>query len=128
MIGEFRRAVYDALGSTSLPVYQWLPDDVAHLPCHVVGRPALRESGISAGLATLELGVTLLGRRISDDDSQAELDALADELVKVLGGTRNREVSGVHLRCVALDPGTANVAGQDIPAYVATVNTETLTC
>jgi hypothetical protein len=128
VIVEFRRAVYDALGSSSIPVYLWPPDDVAHLPCHVVGRPAVRESGLSAGLATLELGVTLLGRRIGDDDAQAELDALADELMKVLGGTRNREINGLHLRCVAMDPGTVTVAALEIPAYVATVNSETLTC
>jgi hypothetical protein len=127
VIVEFRRAVFDALGSTSVPVYGFLPDDVAHLPCHVVGRPLLRESGTAAVL-TLELGVTLLGRRISDQDAQAELDALADELVKALGGTRSREVNGMHLRMTALDPGTATVAGVDIPAYVATVDTETLTC
>ena len=63
MIVEFRRAVYDALGSTSVPVYWWLPDDPAHLPCHVVGRPAVRES-VTPGVATLELAVTLLGRRV----------------------------------------------------------------
>jgi hypothetical protein len=127
MIVEFRRAVSDALGATSIPVYGYLPDDVAHLPCHVVGRPLLRESG-SAAVLTLELGVTLLGRRISDRDAQEELDALADELVKALGGTRSRDVNGLHLRMTALDPGTATVAGVDIPAYVATVDTETLTC
>jgi hypothetical protein len=127
MITEFRRAVYDALGSTSIPVYLWLPDDVAHLPVHVVGRPAIRESGTAAVL-TMELGVTLLGRRISDDDAQAELDALADELMKTLGGTRSREVGGMHLRCVGMDPGTVTVAGSEIPAYVATVNSEAITC
>jgi hypothetical protein len=127
VIVEFRRAVFDALGSTSVPVYGFLPDDVAHLPCHVVGRPLLRESGTAAVL-TLELGVTLLGRRVSDQDAQEQLDALADELVKALGGTRSREVNGLHLRMTALDPGTATVAGVDIPAYVATVDTETLTC
>ena len=127
MIVEFRRAVLDALGATSVPVYGYLPDDVAHLPCHVVGRPAIRESGRPA-LLTLELGVTLLGRRVSDRDAQEELDALADELVKALGGTRSRELDGLHLRMTALDPGTATVAGVDIPAYVATVDTEALTC
>jgi len=127
VIVEFRRAVLDALGATSVPVYGYLPDDVAHLPCHVVGRPAIRESGRPA-LLTLELGVTLLGRRVSDRDAQEELDALADELVKALGGTRSRELDGLHLRMTALDPGTATVAGVDIPAYVATVDTEALTC
>ena len=83
--------MYDALGSTSVPVYWWLPDDPAHLPCHVVGRPAVRES-VTPGVATLELPVTLLGRRIADEDAQAQLDALGDELLKVLGGSKNRQV------------------------------------
>jgi hypothetical protein len=127
MIVEFRRAVYDALGATSVPVYQWLPDDPAQLPCSVVGRPAVRES-MTPAVATLELSVNLLGRRIADADAQAELDALADELLKALGGTRNRDVNGLHLRCTGLDPGTVLVAGQEIPAYLATVNTEAITC
>ena len=127
MIVEFRRAVYDALGSTSVPVYWWLPDDVAHLPCHVVGRPSVRES-VTPGVATLELPVTLLGRRVSDEDAQAQLDALGDELLKVLGGSKNRKVNGLFLRCTVLDPATAFVAGTEIPAYVATVDSEDLTC
>lgn len=127
MLVEFARAVYDALGSTSIPVYWWLPDDPAHCPCHVVGRPTVRES-VTPGVATLELGVTLLGRRISDPDAQMELLALGDELLKVLGGSKNREVNGLYLRCTTLDPGTASVAGVEIPAYVAVVDTEDLTC
>ena len=127
MIVEFRRAVYDALGSTSVPVYWWLPDDVAHLPCHVVGRPSVRES-VTPGVATLELPVTLLGRRVADEDAQAQLDALGDELLKVLGGSKNRQVNGLFLRCTVLDPATAFVAGVEIPAYVATVDSEDLTC
>jgi hypothetical protein len=127
MLTEFRRAVFDALGSASVPVYGWLPDDPAHLPCLVVGRPAVRESG-TPGVSTLELGVTLLGRRVVDDDAQEQLDALGDELLKVLGGTKNRKVDGRYLRCTTLDPATATVAGVEIPAYVATVDTEDLTC
>ena len=127
MIVEFRRAVFDALGSTSIPVHEWLPDDVAHLPCHVVGRPAVRESG-TPGVMTLELAVTLLGRRVSDEDAQAQLDALADELLKVLGGTKVRRVNDIYLRDVTLDPATVTVAGSEIPAYIATVNTEAMTC
>lgn len=127
MIVEFRNAVHEALGSTSVPVYLYAPDDVAHLPCHVVGRPSARESG-RPGILTLELSVTLLGRRISDDDAQAELDALADELLKVLGGSRATHIGGRYLRCVTVDPATTNVAGLDIPAYVATVDTEAVSC
>ena len=127
MIVEFRRAVYDALGSTSVPVYWFLPDDPAHLPCNVVGRPNVRESG-TPGVSTLELAVTLIGRRVADEDAQAQLDALGDELLKVLGGSKNRQVNHLFLRCTSLDAGTVFVAGTEYPAYLATVDTEDLTC
>ena len=83
---------------------------------------------VTPGVATLELPVTLLGRRIADEDAQAQLDAFGDELLKVLGGSKNRQVNGLFLRCTSLDPGTVFVAGTEIPAYVATVDTEDLTC
>lgn len=128
MIVGFRRVVYDLLREkTSIPVYRYLPDDVAHLPCHVVGRPALRE-GLTPAVGTLELTVNLVGRRLNDDDAQAELDALADELVAALGGTRNVQVDGSYLRATSVDPATVTVAGQEYPCYLLTVNTETVTC
>ena len=46
----------------------------------------------------------------------------------MLGGSKNRQVNGLYLRCASLDPGTVFVAGVEIPAYVATVDTEDLTC
>ena len=128
MLVGFRRAVYDLLREkTSIPVFRYLPDDVAHLPCHVVGRVGLRPAGTPA-VGVLELTVNLVGRRISDDDAQAELDALADELIAALGGTRQVVVDGGALWATGVDPGTVVVAGQEFPAYLATVNTETLTC
>jgi hypothetical protein len=75
----------------SVPVYGYLPDDVAHLPCLAVGRPSARDSGTPA-VMTMTLDATLLGRRISDEDSQAELDALADELFDVAGCTRGVKI------------------------------------
>ena len=128
MIVGFRRVVYDLLrDKTSIPVYRYLPDDVAHLPCHVVGRPALRP-GSQPAVGTLELSITLCGRRVSDDDSQAELDALADELVAAVGGTRSVLLDGQHIVSIGVEPVTVFVAGTEIPAYQATVTTETLTC
>lgn len=127
-VADVRRTVYDLIYTKSpIPVYQWLPDDVAHLPCYVIGRPSLRESTVSAVLRC-ELDVTLLGRRVRDDDAQAELDAYADELVTMLGGTRNVRQGDSQLRCTLLLPGTVIVAGNEHPAYIATVATDIVSC
>lgn len=124
----FRKKVTDLLRSRgAVPVYGYLPDDVAHLPCHVVGRPTITESGTPA-LMTLSLDISLLGRRIADEDSQAELDAYADQLFDLLGGTRSIRTGDIHLRCTGLLPATVFVAGNEMPAYIASVSMDALSC
>lgn len=125
----FRQAVVTLLRSQELvPVYGYLPDDVAHLPCHVVGRPTVRESGTPA-VMTMTLDVSLLGRRISDEDSQMELDTLADQLFVLLGGTRNVTVANNNrMHCTGLLPATVMVAGNEMPAYIASVAMDALSC
>ena len=127
VIAPFRRAVTALVATTKVPTYGWLPDSPAELPCQVVGRPSLRESG-TAGVMTATLDVTLLGRRISDEDSQMELDTLADQLFLALGGTKNMRVGELIVRCTLFLPGTVPVAELTYPAYIASVSTETLTC
>ena len=130
-IVEFREQVTDLLRSTcSVPVYGWLPDDVAHLPVIAVGRPGERESGTPT-VGTMSLDITLLGRRIADEDSQAELDALADELWGALGYTRGVKIGATQprlLTCHTFRPGTALVAGLDYPAYLFTVTIDISVC
>ena len=124
----FRRAVTDLIRDRgAVPTYGYLPDDVAHLPCYVVGRPTIIESATPA-VMTLTLDVTLLGRRINDQDSQAELDALADQLFDVLGGTRNVRVADNHVRCTQLLPATVFVANSECPAYIASVSQDAISC
>ena len=127
-IQPFRSTVTEMLKTRcSVPVYGWLPDDVAHVPVLVVGRPSIRESR-TPGISTLTLTVNLLGRRISDEDSQAELDALADQLFIVLGGTKNVKRNDLTMRCTQFLPGTVIVAGQEMPAYLADVAIEAVSC
>lgn len=109
------------------PTYGYLPDDPAHVPCLVVGRPSMRESNLPA-VMRMSLDVTLLGRRISDEDSQMELLVLADEAFAVLGGTRGLKVNDQHLACRSVLPGTVIVAGSEYPAYVLTVTLDAVTC
>lgn len=128
MIVEFRRAVTELLARTSsVPVIGYLPDDVAELPCLVVGRPSIQETATPA-LMRLSLDVSLLGRRVSDNDSQAELDALADQMFTNLGGTRNVKRNDLIMRCTLILPATVIVAGSEYPAYLATVTTDAMTC
>ena len=112
-----------------LPVYEHMPEDVAHLPVIVVGLPRLDESGINAVMVTT-LDVVVLGRRLGDADAQAELLARADETLNVLGGTRGTKVGDDPqlLRCTAARPATYSVAGNDFPAYSFTVALDVTTC
>jgi hypothetical protein len=126
VIGPVRAAVAALVATTGVPTYQWLPDDVAHLPCHVVGRPRVERSGTTPGLLTAELNVSLLGRRVGDDDAQAELDALGDQLFATLGATSFVQCGEFWLRCERFEPDTVFVAGVEIPAYVADLFTDNL--
>jgi hypothetical protein len=127
-VAPFRAAVQSLIEDlASVAVYSYLPNDVSDLPCYVVGRPSVRESG-QAAVMTLTLDVTLAGRRISDEETQAELDVLADELFDLLGGTRSVVVDGGHLRCTGITPGTVVVAGLETPTYVASISMDALSC
>jgi len=127
-LADFRRLVADVVTERcSPPMYRYLPDDVAHLPVIVVGRPSALPGSISA-VMRMSLDVTLLGRRISDDDSQAELDAYGDELWFAFGGTRGIKVNDEHLACRAVEPGTVIVAALEYPAYTITITLDTLSC
>src|SRR5438552_13568580 len=100
----------------SAPTYGHLPDDVAHVPCLVVGRPTIGESGIPA-VMTMRLEVLVLGRRLNDNDAQAELDAIADETFDVLGATRGTKLGDRLLSCTEVRPLSVLVAGLEYPAY-----------
>lgn len=123
-----RRMVATLLAETcTVPVYTYLPDDPAHIPCLIVGRPSMRETGMPIVMRQT-LDVTLLGRRISDEDSQMELDALGDDLFDGLGSTRGVKVDTSLLTCRVFLPGTVIVAGQEFPAYLATVTIDIMSC
>lgn len=128
-ITTLRRQVRDLLRTEgTLPVYGHLPDDVAHLPCYVVGRPSITESG-TAAVMTVSMDVIVLGRRVADEDAQAELDGYGDEAFDIFGCTRGVKIAdGQLLACRSVTPATVNVAGLDIPCYSLSVDTDILTC
>jgi hypothetical protein len=128
-ITTLRRQVRDLFRAEgTLPVYGFLPDDVAHLPCYVVGRPSISESG-TAAVMTVTMDVIVLGRRVGDEDAQAELDGYGDEAFDVLGCTRGVKIAdGQLLACRSVTAASVNVAGNDIPCYSLSVDTDILTC
>ena len=132
-IADFRRDVRDLLrAECSVPVYGYLPDDVAHLPVIAVGRPGRTGRAARRRSATMTLDVTLLGRRISDEDSQAELDALADELFDARSAapaaSRSASPSPGCWPAPVSGPARVLVAGLDYPAYLFTVTVDISVC
>jgi hypothetical protein len=125
VIVENRRRLFDLIdGQGLLPCHLFLPDDVAELPCIVVSPPTLRESNDAAVIMELGFDVFVLGRRIGDDDSQAELDDYADKVITILGGTRGRDSFAV----TGATPQLVTVAGNDVPGYSLAVETSVVTC
>jgi hypothetical protein len=86
-------------------VHPYLPDDVAALPCAVVGRPLIN---VTTQVADVEVPVTVVGSRIVSDDPQLELDDQADLILESLA-------SVFQVRSVT--PEAVVVAGQSYPAY-----------
>lgn len=124
ILSTFRKGVYDLLVKQEVaPVHQYLPDDVAELPCLIVAPPSLRD-GTAPGTFDLDLTVYVIGRRTNDDDAQRELDLTADRVILSLGGTRGH----IGYAVTSSDPQTVPISGQDHPAHAITITTTTATC
>lgn len=130
MIVELRAAVAHHLDGSPWPVHKYLPDDVGALPCIAVPRPRL--SPTEANLSMGELPVFVVGSRITNDDSQAELDSVTDTVVQRFGGLGKtvRLESPLINRLLLTDvsPTTLIVAGADYPAYTLTIQATFTTC
>ena len=107
------------------PSTSGLSPTMAHIPVLVVGRPSAREGRCHVMTSRWTSPCWGAGW---DDDAQAELDAYADELWTVLGGTRGVKVGDTHLACRGVVPATVAVAGLEYPAYLHTVTTDALSC
>lgn len=129
MIAEFRASVAEHLeATTSLPTHYEIPDDVAALPCIVVGRVGIGP-GAAAAVLDLDLDVFVLGRAQTAGGRDEELDLAADEVLTALGGSRTvNTADGTNLMVVSMAGRTAEAAGKSYPAYVLTVETSAITC
>jgi len=123
MIATMRQRVNAALAPSTLERHPYVPDDIAVLPCLVTGPVSISESETPTAF-DLTTSIFVIGRRISDDDSQIELDSAADGIVALLGGTRG--VAG--LTVTACTPQLVNIASEDLPAYVIVVEATIIDC
>ena len=130
MLAEFRAEVVAVLAVALPDVAQWdeIPDDIAEVPCLVVGRPGARQTS-TAVVFDLDLPVYVIGRRQRAGGAEDELTELADNVLAALGGTRGaRAPHGLTVAVVRIDPRQLSIAGQECPAYAVQVEASATTC
>lgn len=130
MYRDFVAVVADLAAKYSLPVVATIPDDIAHVPCVVVGR--VQSSPAEAAMVfDLSLELYLIGRRQRADDPLGldghlltDLDGLAD----TFGGTRGITYQSWHLALTDVLPTVVSIAGLEYEAYQMTIESSTSTC
>jgi len=105
VIIETRELLADALAPVGWDVHRFEPSSVDVVPCVVVGRPSME---IAANLYTITNPVWVIGRRMGDEDSALELDAVTDRAVNLL-----RSAATVTM----LTPALRAIAESTYPAY-----------
>jgi len=112
-----------------VPLWDVIPDDVAELPCLVVGLPGGRPGAQGPVVFDLDLTVFVVGRRTSAGGSEVELVGLLDEVFTAFGGTRGtRTPAGDVVAVARVDPRVLSVAGLDCPAFTVELEASTTTC
>ena len=124
-IAQLRTGVAAAIQVATDRVYPYVPDDVAELPCCVVG-PLDMTRNAQVGGWSVTLPIVCIGRRINTFDAQAELEEFMWDVVEALTTTNPANVPG--LRPTVVSPDIQNVAGEEMPTYVITVAVEAVYC
>lgn len=110
MITTARDDVFAAVETLGVvPVWKYVPGDVAHVPAAVVYRPTL-EPGAVPTTFDVDVTICVIGRRYDSDDVHAELDQLADQI----------SLEFINHRLYTFNsttPVVVSVAGTDFPAY-----------
>jgi hypothetical protein len=129
-LADFHAAVVDLIdGNTDTPVWDHVPDDIAEVPCFVVGHPQARETTTRV-VFRVSVDVFVIGRRQTAGEPQSEVMALTDWLWTLFNGTRavkSRNLEWV-LTVRQLLPRVLSIAGLDCPAYAVTIDSEAATC
>lgn len=129
MISPFRVACADLAETGSLPVVRTIPDDIAHVPCVVIGR-VRGEPGENPAAEELSTEIYVIGRRQRADDPVAvngELDHHCDEIYSIFGATRGTTHGGWTLVAGPREPSVIQIAGLDHEAYQITVRASHVT-
>lgn len=110
------------------PVQRWLPEDVEELPCAVVGRPAYIQSPeISTGMLVSTL-VTVVGRRLSADDAQQELDQAMWQVMNALNLFKGFMDGTTRYQVTEATPELVSIANEEYPCYRIAVDTQLVDC
>jgi hypothetical protein len=124
VIPDVRRSLAEAVDELGVAVFPTLPDDVADLPCVVVGRPALSPSETDLPTLAIRTPVYVVGSRVIHEDSQDELDQLTSDVLAAFGLNRYEVDLGSLLiggRIESASPTMLTIAGQDYPGYIVTI-------
>lgn len=130
MLAEFRAAVTDLLVA-AFPdgaIHRSVPEDVAELPCHVVGMPSATPSVEAATVFDLATTVYVIGRRVGTSDEQDELVTLADATYAALGGTKGTKAGAFRISAESLNSRVVSVGGADYGAYTIPTAAAYSTC
>jgi hypothetical protein len=130
MLAKYRAVLHDLCrtGALSVAVWDTIPDDLAELPCVVIGRPAATPSS-DAGVFELVAEVFVIARRQQAGDYEKELLDLTDETWTLLGGTTGAPtMNGYNLSLRAIAPRILTVAGNEVIAYAIGVVSSESTC
>lgn len=127
MLAELRAAV-DVIASTvSDHVWSTIPDDVAELPCVVIGLPELTPESDVVFAATCD--VYVIGSRSGGSGCEDELVTLTDVVLDAFGGSRGVKSSTVGVIAVdTVRPTRLEIGGQQFPAYSLGVAASLTTC
>ena len=119
VVSDIRLQVAAAI--TVVPTYGAPPDDVAHIPCAVVGPPSMTRLPAMGGLWDLSYEVIVIGRRYDSLEVHTQLDDLAWAVVGELETADITTASSKQLSVLTVIPGLIAVAGLDHPTHTITL-------
>lgn len=117
-VSDVRASIAAAV--TAVPCWSTPPDDVAAIPCAVVGPPTGTSTPSLAGICDMEFPVLVIGRRYDMAEVHVELD---DVMWAVL---LNLDAAGFGWQ--DFTPDTTSVGGHEQPSYTLTVKTTITYC